>query len=287
MPDTITADDIKKYLESQNDFDLELFAYRALLEKGIPAHHAGTYIDPWTGKPRQYDVRGTKVYTSSVRTGISLAIECKSLSAEFPLIVSAVPRPTEDSYHELIESWGRAEMGEHFNRAIRQGHGRTEFNRAIDPLYRPHEMVGKKTAQIRWDSNRKGFAGGDSETYDKWSQALASAAGLVREGCDAHRQVPKERFCTLVLPVLVVSDATLWRVPYTEEGERGEPTLVDEVTLFVGREYPLASGSAVHISHLHIYTRAGFVRFIDDLTLPNSTFWERAFGGAVCELLGR
>jgi hypothetical protein len=275
MRDPVTAEDINKYLETQNDFDLELFAKRTLLDHGIPARHGATYVDPVTEKPRQFDLRATKQYTSyPLGTAISLAIECKSLSADFPLIVSAVPRPADDSYHELIESQGGTGMGS----AIRVSDSGTL-------LYPPSEWVGKKTTQIRVDG--KGFAGGDSETYDKWAQALASAADLVREACDVRAQGQRGRFCTLVLPVLVVSDGTLWMVPYTEQGVRGDPSLVDTVNLFVERQYRLEWGGFMRISHLHIYTRSGFGRFIDDLVSPNSSNWERSFGRVIRERLGR
>lgn len=33
----ITADQIKGYVDTQDDFDLELYVYRALVERGVPA----------------------------------------------------------------------------------------------------------------------------------------------------------------------------------------------------------------------------------------------------------
>jgi len=47
----LSADHIKEYLNTQDDFDLDLSVYRTLIERGVPAQHGGTYIDSVTGRP--------------------------------------------------------------------------------------------------------------------------------------------------------------------------------------------------------------------------------------------
>ena len=50
---SLTANQIEEYLNTEDDFDLELFVYRTLIERGVPAQHGGTYIKTfsWRGKP--------------------------------------------------------------------------------------------------------------------------------------------------------------------------------------------------------------------------------------------
>src|SRR4051812_45222497 len=79
----ITAEDLGEYLNTQDDFDLELWVYRNAKERGLVASHGGTYDDPITQKPRQYDVRAE---SSVDHHGIALAIECKSLTTSYPLL---------------------------------------------------------------------------------------------------------------------------------------------------------------------------------------------------------
>ena len=191
----ITAPDIKEYLETRSDFDLELFVCRALRERGYITAHGGTYIDPVKGIPRQFDVRAHAQIHQLF--GIELAVECKSLSVDAPLLVSRVPRTDTEAFHELVHSWPRNNQRGAYARSIRQ-QGDRDF-------YRPERPVGKRTAQVRKNANGTGFKDDDRDPYEKWSQALASAGDLVNHAANAGAgAVP--HFYSFIVPVLVVSD---------------------------------------------------------------------------------
>jgi hypothetical protein len=96
----ITDVEIEQYLDSRDDFELELFAVRTLKGNGWEVRHGGRYIDPVKGIGRQYDVRTWREFELGRR--VSLAVECKSLSPEFPLVISRVPRPPTDVGHDVI-----------------------------------------------------------------------------------------------------------------------------------------------------------------------------------------
>ena len=149
-------------------------------------------------------------------------------------------------------------------------------------LYPPDEMIGKKADQIKKESNGGVKKVGDQESYEKWSQALASSAELIRDTLGANLDHRQHRFFTLVLPFLVVSDRTLWVADYTDAGARdGDPHMADETTLWVDRLYPYGpSGQTYKIGHLHIYTRQGFLTFLNT-TVRSTNFQERAFGFAI------
>lgn len=155
-------------------------------------------------------------------------------------------------------------------------------------LYGSGVQVGKHTFQLRRDAPRNTFKAGDSESYDKWSQSLASAADLVRLSCGAHVRRGMPQVFSLVLPVLVVSDGTLWVVDYDERGQRSEPKSTDECQVFVDRAYQLEppDASKYTITHLHMFTRTGLVAFLRGIMAPNSLLLERMFG-STRRLLGQ
>jgi hypothetical protein len=271
MGKVITAADIANYLDLRDDFDLELFAYRELLEHGWVAHHGGAYTDPYTEKPRQYDIAARKEF--SYKRDVYLAVECKGLSAENPLIVSRVPRA--DASHDLLKLWLRPQIGDAYFTVERySGKGMA--------LYPPGGMVGKSTTQIRWTDGDKRLAASDAETYDKWSQALTAAASLL-DAAILHAPEPNPRL-TFVMPVLVVSDNTLWAVDYAEDGKRAAPMPVEEVVLYVDRKRQMQNRNekvTYRFLHLHIYTRKGFVEMLNNISSPTGLLLERIFGWAL------
>jgi hypothetical protein len=268
MSDGITAQNIVEYLENRDDFDLELFAHRELIARGWPAHHGGTYVDSVTGKFRQYDVRAIKPFANS--TYVSLSVECKSLTQEHPLLVSRVPRSLLDSYHHLTACLDDPDVPNAVSFSVKKSGERL-------PLYRTDDMVGKAITQVHWDKKAGGgrLTTSDSETHEKWSQALASTADNL-EGAGTFSG--DGAAYTFHMPVLLVSDHTLWVVDYADDGTRAEPRQEDEATLFVGREYKCGLEQCLHLTHLHIYTRTGFKAMLGNLASPTGLLWDRMFG---------
>jgi hypothetical protein len=267
----ITAESISTFLETRDDFDLELFAFRTLNDgSGWLAHHGGTYSDPVTAKIRQYDVRA--VAQPNLQCVVSLAVECKSLSPEFPLVVSRVPRQEIDSYHDVLRCWRPAD-------AARKSVAVESSTPGDLRMYGTSEMVGKSLTQIRWDKAGGGrWVTSDADTHDKWSQAMASAADFIDTGARTTAKDGSETY-TFVLPVLLVSDSTLWTVDYDESGRRSEPQRAEHATVFMGREYPLPGEQDLvyRISHLHICTRSGFPQLAKSLSTTGMPL-ERVFG---------
>jgi len=260
----VTAEDIAAYLDAQDDFDLELFVHRSLVRSGFRSEHAGTYSDPASGRPQRFDVRARRFFPGS-RRQLLLAVECQSLSAQSPLLVSRVPRSVQESYHEVVRSWQAQETGEDAIEVLR-------WERGLE-LYPENVQVGRKLARI---PNGSGAAG--ESPQEQWSRALMSAAELVREANRASRERGTPDCYTLVLPVMVVSDGALWAMDYTESGQRARAALqVQEAEVYLGREYELRPGYRYRISHLHLFTREGFSRFLAQLAEPGSGLLERMF----------
>lgn len=208
-----------------------------------------------------------------------LAVESKSLSPEFPLIVSRVPRASVDARHDLVKTWLRREIGDSASTVEISADSRLQ-------LYSADAMVGKATNQVRWHENGKILIASDADTYDKWSQSIASATRLVRMAAlDGSAPADGQPSYAFIMPVLVVSDGTLWVVDYDRTGKRSAPTLVNSAELYVDRsqDLPGRTGKPIryHLRHLHICTRQGFVNLLDELGASGSRLRDRIFGWAI------
>jgi hypothetical protein len=83
---------------SSSDFSFELQTLGLVRAHGLDCEHGGLYKDPITKKMRQFDIRAI------AREGcyfVRLAIECKNIEENFPLLVSCVSRRDSESFHEV------------------------------------------------------------------------------------------------------------------------------------------------------------------------------------------
>ena len=267
----ICVADLEEYVRDHDDFALELDLFQHALNLETEAEHGGTYVDPVTGKPRQFDLR---IRVQAAERLLHLAVECKNIGKNSPLLVSRIPRGKNEAFHEVLHSYAHRAPGE--------GPGvpcdRAEVLQVSDQggLYPAGRPVGKSTAQVG-RTLAKELTGSDTEIYEKWSQALSSAHDLVNRafrGCELTRG---PRCLSVVLPVLVLGDDTLWTVDYTSSGSpSGPPKKSEEVHFFVGRTYSVGLSTTFRVSHLHIYTRSRFRTFLEDL-VHSDTVMNRAF----------
>ena len=265
---SLTAQDISSFVDRRDDLALELFTYRAFRENGWWANQGHFYNDPIQDKPRQFDVQGGKDLRKNPATpmlpttGIHIAAECKNVDSLVPVIVSRVPRSESESYHCLL-------------RRSLDASGQTRDVHVIKSSphdSKPYHMdapVGKSILQFSANESAKQSP---EDPYAKWSQALASSASLVAKAhWDAlmFRTAPDLCF---IMPALILADGALWTLDYDENGHRGEPVQAEESTFYVGRDYSLGedyvSKPKYWVSHLHIYTKSGFVKALQTLNNP-------------------
>jgi hypothetical protein len=260
LREPITKEDIQEYLASADDFQLEIDVFRACLEAGLSAEHGGTYKDPKTRVDRQFDIRAKYEANGCF---VRLAIECKALAEFFPLVVSRVPRrPAESSYHAIVSA--RSSCGSRFS-----------IERMPQGLFKTGAPVGKATFQLgRKDQkvqppHKQSLHTGDSEVYEKWAQAIASAHDLVSRALTDAERAPGKCALSWVLPVLVVADKTLWTVNYNELGiVDGDPIEVDECSIFLNTSIDVnGPGFPVSypLSHLLVYTKSGLIKMLKSL----------------------
>jgi hypothetical protein len=253
----IGENDLIEYLDKKSDFAFELAVLRLLDRHGFDCEHGGSYDDPVTQTPREFDLRATKI-VGEFR--FRLAVECKNLGANFPLLVSCLPRRPEESFHEVIHSFEPPSGG--LAVPVFQSHARAIRFQSGSSMYKPGEGVGKSSAQVGRQTDGA-IVSGDTDVYKKWAQALSSAQDLVN-------RANNERNCfSVVLPILVVPDGALWRANFGSDGSRlGGPQQVDKCSYYIGRSYwggDRLSGFGYSISHLEFVTYTGLEEVVNDL----------------------
>lgn len=276
--DAIEKADLIEFLDSHSDFSFEINTLKALIEIGFICEHGGIYKDPATQIPREYDIRATRQIGEKF---LRLAVECKNLRPNYPLLISCLPRRQEESFHELSisvkprtvfkDNYGNIQHLTAKTVAMISNFQTCRLKNTMNTknsLYPVDAPVGKSCDQVGRSKNNNEIVSGDSGIYNKWSQALSSAHDLVslifsdgqRSGMTA---------ISLVFPLVVVPNEKLWRIQYDINGNRiSDPELVDRCSFFVNQQYSYPSkykDKKFVISHLEFVTSKGLLDFVNYL----------------------
>jgi hypothetical protein len=138
--DPITAQGLIEFVNADSEFGFEMRVLKQLRADGFICSHSGTYRDPITDKMRQYDIRAYKNRGDLI---LALAVECKNLRPNNPLLLSAVPRTDEGAFHDLLVFRSGVTYNSHQVKHV-VGNG---------SVYKAGEMVGKKTDQVGRESS--------------------------------------------------------------------------------------------------------------------------------------
>lgn len=264
----ITQSDIKKYLSNYSDFSFEIQVLKKLVDLGLECSHGGTYEDPVTSKSREYDIRAL-LQKNIVR--VHLSVECKNLRDNFPLIVHCLKRKENESYNELIHTFKPE------SKTQQTGFGSvtlpsvfTERSRSIKvkrfSLYPKEQFVAKSADQVGKRQDNSEITTADGEVFDKISQAINSSIDLIS---DAHYLDTDDspNYLTLVCPVLVIPDSSLWQAKYSDNGEQvGEPEQINHISYYIGKGWTVGGKlDSLHytLSHLEIVTYSEIPNFIE------------------------
>lgn len=258
----ITKSDLEEFIKTQDDFALELFAYSVVRERGFAATHAGSYNDPITGKTRQFDVRASRSFDQDLH--VYLAIETKCLRPSFPLLISQIPRIPSESFQDVMQTEGYKETSGDRVKTIGPRALRLDGVRSIYP---PNQYVGKAVTQVGYNDAGR-FVGNDSEVYDKWGQAIASMHDLIRRASFLNGPSGMAQR-SIVLPVLVLPDGTLWIANYSDSGSLQDgPVQTDQVQFYIGVGHSFLPNPdyLFTVSHLHVVTKSGLVALLDSFS---------------------
>jgi hypothetical protein len=269
--EAMTAADLKEYLQSNDDFAFEREIYHIANSYNIDTlEHAALYEDPLQQKQRQFDIRAGHTQVGGNKR-IELAIECKRLKENYPLLVSCVPRSTREAFHDYLHTYERVNGGNIYTEA------KSVHSGGPMSLYPAGLLVGKAMNQVGRELISKAISASDRDAFDKWAQALSSIAELL----DARARQPVKRPYVehvAFLPVLVVPDGTLWGAKYSTDGSLAEdPTQQSEISFYVGRKFSIGAPSAdLTVTHLHICTRTAVSELLHQVTYGGG-IWEQLF----------
>lgn len=269
--DPVTQSDMIDFLNGYSDFSFEIQVLKILNQKGFSCEHGGSYIDRATRKAREFDIRATKIFNH--HQFLRLAIECKNLRPNFPLLVSCVPRPVDESFHEIVMSVDPDKISLEKKQRIPPLHPTIVRSKTVrlsgeHSLYKPGDPVGKSCAQVGRTKDKEIYQG-DFEVYEKWSQALSSADDLTYLACTDGLKRTGNFAYSLVFPLLVVPNGSLWMTLYDSEGNRiKDPERVDRCSYFVHLTYlhALSGHGELTISHLEFVTVDGLTAFVDEVS---------------------
>ncbi len=213
----VTDKHLLEFVENDSDFAFEMKVVAELRSLQFECSHSGTYQDPVTEKMRQFDIRASKQHGSYE---LALAVECKNFRQEAPLLLSSVPRIDTEAFHDVIV------------RAVTNSYSYVRVNTSMGSLsvYKPGEMVGKKTDQIMYKDGV--LSSDDSATFDKLNQAVNSCRDLVQKLVSSTAPP----YVKAVVPVVVVPAGRLWQVDYALDGGLvNPPRLVPRATLRIDK----------------------------------------------------
>jgi hypothetical protein len=225
---------------------------------GLKCRHGGTYEDPVTAKTRQFDILAeSAIVRASDYLQVLFAVECKHLQPHYPLVVHRLPRDRSESYLDVIMS-KEDEYGYS---------GTSSYRFQVVGDYCPYDInlpVGKALDQIGKAEASGELVGSDQEVFDKMTQALNSSYLLLNEASIAARSRSTFVF-SVIVPVVVVPDQTLWAIDYDEHGNvLGKPQQLTELSVFVGKEWSVG-GRMKHpfaLSHIEFVTPARISEFV-------------------------
>jgi hypothetical protein len=260
--------DLAEYLATQSGFAFELQCLRRLHTLGYQCRHGGSYSDPVTRKIRQFDIRARKSVGS---VNVWCAIECKHISESFPLLVTCVPRRTEESFHDVLFTQAPEDrrQGLPVDTTWTAATTKVRIKSPHSP-YREGKWVGKTAAQV---GRTKGndIYGTDEDAFDKWSQALASADEMATEAVESAEHGDNAAV-TIIVPILAVPNGRLWQAFFDEHGRQVEsPFWTDRCSMYVDRGYSTGFIRPTNftISHLEIVTLAGIESLLREVEKPD------------------
>jgi hypothetical protein len=174
---------------------------------------------------------------------VALAVECKNLRPNNPLLLSAVPRLPREAFHQVIVQNTDLQPSS----LVQDRHGRETAYPADVPVAKDRNQIGRAASGD--------FTTGDGDTYEKLNQAVNSCADLVQQM--GSRTTPPLR--RAIVPVLVVPDGVLWQVDYDSEGAVvTSPRSVETGTVYLDHSWPYQGRSGppqrYRLSHMEVWT---------------------------------
>ncbi len=287
-------------LAKEDDFGFELRVGRVLRAfANERVHHAETYTDPRTDKEREFDYQCVIVRESC---RLQLAVECKNLFLDSPAVVCGQRRVASESFHDIVFAGQGYLAGEGQRPKHQEGIVSEVIQiRSQSALYPIDDtancFVGKSVFRPKPDKNRtpeaaaklplNGFTNpkDDKDSYDRWNQAIGSAASMALSALQYDVRNNQSGFnYSVTLPLVVVPNESLWQLEFNDNGEIEKPAIqTRHVAVFRdqsarrSKDYGTAFYREVKLPYVHFMTEGGLVEWLGEVTHADATFWKSVF----------
>ena len=258
----VGVETINRYLATRSDFAFEMEILQ-IVKAHCPEYTrwGGVYYDSNTGKQREFDIRTELPVGGEAQNWLMLAIECKNIEKNYPLVVSCTKRSENE---QTLDSWRWPMHSSHVG-GRPMIHPAIFYRRWVRQVLCKDEFVGRELNRVGVDDTDN-LVLDDEDVFNKWSQALNSVYGMLRDVIS--RQTPEQWINLIFLPIVVVPDGTLWQVRYEETGNTvGVPALCEHIPYWLGQEYEISlvdRSGEYKISELHFFTKSGLIDFFKD-----------------------
>jgi hypothetical protein len=266
----IEKTDIEAYLNNYSDFSFEIKVLQKLNSLGFSCEHSGTYEDPITRKTREFDIRAKKLCEKKDKesSNFCLAVECKNLRENFPLVVHCLPRTKAESYQNVVYSHTsyKSVPFHQYGFKLNLDHE--------DSFYKVGKPVGKSCDQVgKTKSQSNELIGLDSNVFEKISQSINSTYDLMRA---AHYAGNGDiTVYSFILPILVVPKNRLWTVTYDFDGEIVDgPKTVSHVSYYIDKSWKFGGNGnelaeRYFLSHLEIVELDNLEQLLSNHNIEN------------------
>jgi hypothetical protein len=284
---TIT-DQIIQSLAAESDFGFEMRVgqeLRSLPPESFRQHES--YHDPKNPKGPTDRTFDFQVIYAFEHWRLQMAVECKNIHEDAPYVVCGHKRRVEESLHDVICT------GYNMARSPTARIARVKPHSELYPVLDvggKDSFVGKSVFRPKPPEKPKptealqGFTVLRDDGYDRWNQALASAAFMSSRAPWHPGPAGSNPILALVLPVYVVPDSALWRLEFDGDGGVvGAPSKTDHVTLFVDRHVDTRDFNPhrlqhlkITLSHVHFFTLGGLRHWLRSVVGSGHRFWRGA-----------
>lgn len=192
--------DIKSTLENvidkESSFSFEMKILNHLREATFSCIHAGVYLDPYQKVNREFDIRAFKDLDECRH--LRLAVECKNISPELPLVIHSTFIEKKERVHSLVVNYsGEQEKNGNtwtipvsavsflnkvyphsFCHEVSPRHLR---GHQFASIYSDFELVGRSMdkLKVKIQGKEKVYCFSDEEVYPKFSQCQNSLVGII------------------------------------------------------------------------------------------------------------
>ncbi len=254
--ENIVKSDIEEYISEYSDFVFELKVFKKFSEFGFNCEHSGTYVDPITNKIRQFDITAKFVRDNLY---LLMAVECKNIRKNFPIVTHCVKRSSNESYHYTLSS---SPTGAPNSIPPNTPWVESQFHKGEKSIYKSREFVAKSLDQVGRHFKDKNIINSDSGVFEKMAQSINSSFELLKYAIECGEYSDLTAF---VLPVLVVPDNTLWQINYDEDKNIYDST--DKISFYIDRKWDIGTHYKVdhRISHMEIITYSYLDSFLSEI----------------------